>query len=140
VNFNSRSLFLFRVIIFGGIGKILNFNIREKKKMAGKFEILKSASGYRFNLKSGNGEIVLSSENYESESAARKGAESVMNNAMQDARYERKTDASGAGYFVLKAGNGEIIGRSETYSSEQALEKGVQAVKMNASDASIVSG
>jgi uncharacterized protein YegP (UPF0339 family) len=107
--------------------------------MAGKFEISKSASGHRFNLKSGNGEIVFSSENYESESAAREGAESVMNNAMEDARYERKTDASGANYFVLKAGNGEIIGRSETYSSEQALEKGIQAVKMNASDASIVS-
>ncbi len=107
--------------------------------MAGKFEILKSASGYRFNLKAGNGEIVLSSENYESESAAREGAESVKNNAMQDSRFERKTDSGGSAYFVLKAGNGETIGKSESYSSEQAMEKGIQAVKMNAADASIVS-
>lgn len=107
--------------------------------MAGKFEITKSADGYRFNLKSGNGEIVLSSESYASESGARNGAESVKNNSMQDSLYERKTDANGANYFVLKAGNGEIIGRSETYSSEQAMEKGVQAVKMNAADAQIVS-
>lgn len=106
--------------------------------MAGKFEILQSAGGYRFNLKSGNGEIVFSSESYASESAAREGAQSVVSNSMEDARYERKTDSGGANYFVLKAGNGEIIGRSETYSSEAAMENGIQAVKMNAADAQIV--
>lgn len=106
--------------------------------MAGKFEIMQSAGGYRFNLKSGNGEIVLSSESYESESSARNGAQSVINNSMEDARYERKTDSSGANYFVMKAGNGEIIGKSEAYSSEAAMEKGIQAVKMNAADAQIV--
>lgn len=108
--------------------------------MAGKFVIEKSASGFRFNLKSGNGETILSSETYQSEAGARNGAESVKKNSMEDARYERKTDASSANYFVLKAGNGEIIGKSETYSSEAAMEKGIQAVKMNAADAQIVSG
>ena len=106
--------------------------------MAGKFEILQSADGYRFNLKAGNGEIVFSSESYASENGAKQGAESVKNNSMQDSLYERKTDAGGAAYFVLKAGNGEIIGKSETYSSEAAMERGIQAVKMNAADAQIV--
>lgn len=105
--------------------------------MAGKFEILQSAGGYRFNLKAGNGEIVFSSESYQSESAARQGAQSVVSNSMEDARYERKTDSSGANYFVLKAANGEIIGKSESYSSEAAMEKGIQSVKMNAADAQI---
>jgi len=46
--------------------------------MAGKFEIKKSASGkFHFNLKAGNGQIILSSEMYETRSAAENGIESV---------------------------------------------------------------
>lgn len=107
-------------------------------KMAGKFEILKSASGYRFNLKAGNGEIIFSSETYESGSKAREGAQSVINNSADDNRFERKSDVNGASYFVLKAANGEIIGRSEIYSSKEAMEKGIQSVKTNAAGAEIV--
>ena len=39
--------------------------------MAGKFEIKKSANGkFHFNLKAGNGQIILSSEMYESKTAS----------------------------------------------------------------------
>jgi len=38
---------------------------------------------------------------------------------------------------VLKAGNGEEIGRSETYSSESAMENGIASVKKNAPDAKV---
>lgn len=40
-------------------------------------------------------------------------------------------------YFVLKAANGEIIGRSEVYSSEAAAKSGVESVKKNAAVAQI---
>jgi uncharacterized protein YegP (UPF0339 family) len=41
----------------------------------------------------------------------------VKANAQIDARYERKVARDGQLYFVLKAGNCEIVGVSETYTS-----------------------
>jgi len=107
--------------------------------MAGKFEILKSASGnFRFNLKAANEQTILSSETYQTKAEAQNGAESVKRNATDDNRYERKTSTSGQSYFVLKAANQETIGISETYSSESAMENGIEAVKNNAPSAEIV--
>ena len=106
--------------------------------MAGKFELKTSANGkFYFNLKASNGQIILSSESYETRAATENGIESVKKNAGDDARYERKTSAKGEPFFVLKAGNGEPIGRSEMYSSESAMENGIASVKDNAPDATI---
>ena len=50
--------------------------------MAGKFELYKDAGGkFRFRLKAGNGEIIASSEAYNSEASAQNGIESVKTNA-----------------------------------------------------------
>ncbi|HEX7833900.1 MAG TPA: YegP family protein [Pseudolysinimonas sp.] len=50
--------------------------------MAAKFEIKKSANGkFHFNLKAGNGEIIATSEMYNSKDAAKNGIESVKKNA-----------------------------------------------------------
>ena len=101
--------------------------------MAGKFELKVSDSGkYHFNLKAGNGQIILSSEMYESKSAATNGIASVQKNAPDDGRYERKTSSNGKPFFTLKAGNGEVIGKSEMYESASAMENGIESVKSNA--------
>ncbi|MCA1261463.1 YegP family protein [Nitratireductor aquimarinus] len=39
--------------------------------------------------------------------------------------------------FNLKASNGQVIGTSESYSSENARENGIQSVKNNAPDAKL---
>jgi uncharacterized protein YegP (UPF0339 family) len=50
--------------------------------MAGKFELFKDAGGkFRFRLKAGNGEIIATSEAYNSKSSAKNGIESVKTNA-----------------------------------------------------------
>jgi hypothetical protein len=106
--------------------------------MAGKFELYKSTNEQlRFRLKAGNGEIILSSEAYETKSGATNGIESVKTNAPDDARYERKTGSNNQPFFVLKARNGEPLGRSELYSSASAMENGIESVKKNAPDARI---
>ena len=106
--------------------------------MAAKFEIKKSSNGqYRFNLKAGNGEIILSSEGYKEKQGAQRGIESVKKNAPDDKNYERKEASNGQPFFVLKAANGEPIGRSETYSSKSAMENGIESVKKNAPIAQI---
>jgi uncharacterized protein YegP (UPF0339 family) len=52
--------------------------------MAGKFELKKTAKGqFHFNLRAGNGEIIASSEMYESKASAQKGIESVRRNAAE---------------------------------------------------------
>lgn len=106
--------------------------------MAGKFELNTSANGkFYFNLKASNGQIILSSELYETRASAENGIESVKKNAGDDNRYERRTTAGGDPFFVLKAGNGEVIGKSETYSSAAALDNGIDSVKTNAPAAEI---
>ena len=101
--------------------------------MAGKFELKTAANGkFHFNLKAGNGQVILSSEMYESKSAAENGIESVKKNAGDDGRYDRKTSSSGKPFFSLKASNGQIIGSSEMYESESARDNGIDSVKSNA--------
>ena len=51
-------------------------------------------------------------------------------------KYVIKTGKQGP-YFVLKAANGEVIGTSETYSSEAACKNGIESVKKNAPDAKL---
>ena len=107
--------------------------------MSAKFEIKKSKNDrFLFNLKAGNGEVILSSEMYEAKASALTGIESVRTNAPNDQRYERKTSAKGDPFFVLKAVNGQVIGQSEMYSSTAAMEGGIASVKKNAPDAAIV--
>ena len=107
--------------------------------MAGKFEIKVGKTGkFRFNLKASNGQIVLTSEAYESRSAAVKGITSVKKNAGNDKRFERKTAKDGSPYFVMKAANGEPIGKSEMYKSTKSMENGVASVAKNAPDAPVV--
>jgi uncharacterized protein len=107
--------------------------------MAAKFEIKKTATGkFHFNLKAGNGEVILSSEVYESKSTAEKGIASVKTNAALDAQYERKTSVKKEPYFLLKAGNNEIIGKSEMYAAAAGCENGIASVKKNAAKAKVV--
>jgi len=106
--------------------------------MAAKFELKKSTTGqYHFNLKAENGEVILSSEMYQSKDGAEVGIESVSNNAALDERYERKISAKDEPYFVLKAANGEPLGRSEMYSTTAAMENGIASVKANAPEAMV---
>lgn len=86
---------------------------------------------YYFNLKAGNHEIILQSEGYKSKQSALNGIESVQKNCTEDDNYERKVATDGSPYFVLKAKNGETIGKSEMYSSEQMMEEGISSVKKN---------
>jgi uncharacterized protein YegP (UPF0339 family) len=100
--------------------------------MAGWFELSKSSNGeYRFLLKAGNAETILTSEQYQSKSSAEGGIASVQTNSPLDERYDRKTSSSGKPFFTLKAGNHQVIGTSEMYSSEGARDKGIASVQAN---------
>lgn len=104
--------------------------------MAAKFEIKQASnSQYMFNLKAGNGQIILTSEMYSSKSGAENGVASVKTNAPLDERYERKTSNDGSHYFALRAANHQVIGTSQRYASAAAMEAGIASVKENAPSA-----
>ena len=83
---------------------------------------------FYFNLKAANGEIVLSSEGYVGKSGAENGIASVRENGRDLDQYEVRIADNEEFYFVLKAGNGEIIGVSETYVSESNAYRGLETV------------
>ena len=119
----------------------------------GKFLIKKTATGIKFNLKSGNGEVIADSEVYTTKKACEAGIESVRKNApianledltiepVQKAscpKFELYQDKAGEYRFRLKARNGEIIATSEGYKAKAGCENGIDSVKKNAPDAEVV--
>ena len=107
--------------------------------MPGKFEIKKAKDGqFHFNLKASNGEIILSSEMYKRKTGAKGGIESVMKNAPSEARFARLESKNGKPYFVLKAGNHQVIGNSEMYETARARDNGIRSVTKNAPGAKVV--
>lgn len=106
--------------------------------MAGWYEVTQAGDGqYRFVLKAGNGEVILTSELYKTKASAQNGIESVQKNSPEDNRYERLEAKNGKPYFNLKAANYQVIGTSQLYSSEQSREKGIESVKNNGSSTTI---
>ena len=101
--------------------------------MSGKFELKKSANGqFYFNLKSSNGQIVIASEMYKAKASALNGIESIRKNCSDDTCYVRKQSTNGKSYFVLRARNHQVIGKSQMYNSPKAMEGGISSVKNNA--------
>ena len=102
-----------------------------------KFQVFKSTSNfqYYYRLKAKNGENILSGEGYTTKQSCLNGIQSVKENAPYDSRYERKQSSNYQYYFVLKAVNGEIIGKSELYTTTTAREIGIAAVKKDAPSA-----
>ena len=119
----------------------------------GKFVIRKTATGIKFDLKAGNGEVIATSEVYSSESACRNGIASVQKNApaagvedqtvegfaaVKHPKFEVYTDKAGEFRFRLKATNGQIIAVSEGYKAIASCMNGIESVKKNAVDAPVV--
>jgi uncharacterized protein YegP (UPF0339 family) len=106
-----------------------------------KFRIARSSDDqFYFNLIAANNEKILTSERYTTRASALTGIASVQANASIDARYDRRSTGEGSSaqhYFVLKAGNGEILGTSEMYPTPSTRNEGIEAVKRNAPGAGV---
>lgn len=104
----------------------------------GKFVVSTRKNGeFQFNLKAGNGQVILSSEGYAAKSSCMSGIESVRKNSQDENRFEKLTAKNGKPYFNLKSTNGQIIGNSEMYESESSRDSGIESVMKNAPDAEI---
>lgn len=119
----------------------------------GKFSVRTTATGIKFDLKAGNGEVIATSEVYTTEAACNKGIESVRKNApiaaIEDQtvegykvekhpKFEIYKDKAGEFRFRLKATNGQIIATGEGYKAMAGCKNGIESVKKNAPEAPIV--
>lgn len=106
--------------------------------MAGKFELKKSSNGkFFFNLLATNGQIILSSEMYETKASALNGIESVRKNSPLEARYSKLEGTKGDPYFTLKAGNHQVIGKSQMYTDERGRSNGIKSCQTNGAGAKL---
>lgn len=92
----------------------------------------------QFNLKAGNGQVILASEGYTTKSACENGIQSVRKNAQDESRFDSRESSDGKYYFNLKASNGQIIGSSEMYESSSSRDNGIESVRKNAPDSKVV--
>ena len=119
----------------------------------GKFALKTVKTGMKFNLKANNGEIIATSEIYNSKTACLNGVESVRKNAPiapiedqtaegftveKNPKFEVYVDKAGEYRFRLKARNGEIIAVGEGYKAKASCLNGIESIKKNAPDAEIV--
>ena len=116
-----------------------------------KFVVKETGTGFKFNLKATNGEVILDSEVYSTKAACLNGIESVKKNCVggvedqtvenyeevKHPKFELYEDKAGEFRFRLKAKNGEIIGTSEGYKAKKSAENGIESVKKNAPEAEI---
>ena len=103
-----------------------------------KFTIFNGKDGqFYFRLVARNGEPILASEGYSNKSGCENGINSVKENAVKDDQFKRLTASNGEFYFNLVAGNGEVIGKSETYETTQGRDNGIEAVKSTAPNAPV---
>lgn len=121
--------------------------------MAGKFVVRKMNTGFKFDLKASNGEVILTSEVYAALPSCKNGIESVKTNAPianiedqtvngfnveKNPKFEMYADKASEYRFRLKAKNGEIIGTSEGYKAKASCENGIESVKKNAAEAVVI--
>lgn len=97
--------------------------------MAGTFELYRDKGGsFRFRLKAGNGEIVLSSEGYTAKASAKNGIASVQKNGGKKESFVKTETRAGKYRFNLKARNHAVIGTSQSYDSASSRDNGIEAV------------
>lgn len=119
----------------------------------GKFVIRTTPTGVKFDLKAGNGEVIATSEVYKSEASCREGIASVQKNApaagvenqtvegyetLKHPKFEVYLDKKGEYRFRLKATNGQVIATGEGYTALAGCLNGIESIKKNAPDASVV--
>ena len=118
----------------------------------GKFVVKQTNTGFKFNLKAGNGEIIATSEIYTTEAACLNGINSVKTNCtaeiedqtvegyatLKHPKFEVYQDKAGEYRFRLKARNGEIIAVGEGYKAKASCLNGIDSIRRNAPEAEVV--
>ena len=91
------------------------------------YELKRSAGKYLFNLKGEQHEVLLTSGYFPKKAEALAAIEVVRKLAMDAKAFELCRAATGSRFFVLKAGEKDVLARSELFDSEGAAWRAMQA-------------
>lgn len=106
-----------------------------------RFEIQQSAISktFYYRLKATEtGQLLLSCEGFPDNYSCRAGVALVRVNATQHVRYDRLLSGSRKFYFVLESFDGHVIGVSELYNCDDARERCIEMVKVQAPTATLI--
>ena len=87
---------------------------------------------FYFHLTAKNGLVIFSSQGYKSKDGCRTGIASVKKNSSNKKHFDRIDSKDGKHYFVLKAANSKVIGKSQMYTTKDSMENGIDSIKTNA--------
>ncbi len=120
----------------------------------GTFVVKKSKNdGFVFNLKATNGQVIATSQIYDTEAGCMNGIESVTKNAavapiedqtkegfetLKHPKFQVYVDKSGEFRFRLTATNGQIIVTGQAYKHKADVLNGCDSIKRNVNDAKVV--
>jgi uncharacterized protein YegP (UPF0339 family) len=104
---------------------------KESTTTGARFDVAGSADSdkFHFNVHAKNGQIVLTSEAYDSEAAAYNGAFAVQKDGQNAANYTIKSNLDGGFYFTLTALNGQVVGMSQQYTSKQSAQDAIASLQ-----------
>ena len=118
----------------------------------GKFTIRETNGKFNFRLKSDNGLVIATSQQYATLLTCKAGIASVRANAAAAAvedqtqegfavlahpKFEMYVDTAGEFRFRLKAKNGQIIAVGESYKKKPSCLNGIESIKKNAPEAEL---
>lgn len=105
----------------------------------GKIVFITGSDGhYYFDLLAGNDQVILRSWGFNNETDRERIINNMRRNYKQSNWFERKRSKAGEYYFVLRDEGGNIIGFSPMYASEASRDNGIESVRNNVIDATVI--
>jgi uncharacterized protein YegP (UPF0339 family) len=105
-----------------------------------KFELKKSDKNgeFYFTLRNNSDNVIITSEGYKQKSSAKKGIQSLMKNGAAGNIDLKVGVTSGKPFFNVKATNGQVVGKSRVFVTEQERDASVEELKANITNAIII--
>ena len=86
---------------------------------------------YKLNVKTEGGQVLLTSKAIKARDKLEKIATLLKSSEQTALIFERKTNHQGKFLFSVKDSNGQLLGMSESYTSEAGMENGIKNLKIH---------
>ena len=105
-----------------------------------KFEIFENKRNkkFYFNLKSRNGQVVLTSEGCPNKATVKRCINTVQKNCTNEKWIETKVNKKGVHTFNIVNTKNNVVGKSKSYNSVVTMKKGMKAVARASATETIV--
>lgn len=93
---------------------------------------------FYFRLRDKNSTTLLVSEGYTTKANAIKGIHSIKKNAPRIEKLIPRESENGKYFYVIKAGNGQVIGKSSLYTTDKLRNSAMKKVREQSPEADIL--